>query len=196
MNLGGLHHTHGKGIHKHRIMDSYRLPTCHDHRWNTWKGYLGVVFCADDEACHVVNKGRTSPLISSFSCNKLLTGFVWILPRVNIDNSGRIQSFKRLIGYLLGCQQRRLAFIHLLRFNIDLPMVRLYGLLRRGSELSCCDLFSNCWCEGIFWWPPAHCSSAWSPNRLVVGFWNVISTIIVIFGYRAEIVIEIVIVDR
>jgi hypothetical protein len=34
------------------------------------------------------------------------------------------------------------------------------------------------------------------PNRLIVGFCNVISTIVVIVGYCAEIVIEILVVDR
>jgi len=124
-NLGGLHRIHGKGIHKHRLIDSYRLHTCHDHCRNAWKGCLGIVFCADDEACHVVNKGLILPQISSFPCNRLLTGFVWILPLVNIYISGRIQSFKRLIGYLRGCQQCRLTLILLLLDNIDLPTLRM-----------------------------------------------------------------------
>jgi len=125
MNLGSLHHICGKGIYKHGIIDSYRLHTCHDHRQNAWKGCLGVVFCAVNEACHIVTKGLISPQISSFPCNRLPTGFVWILPLVNIYISGRIQSFKRLIAYLLGCQQRRLAFILLLPDNIDLRMLKM-----------------------------------------------------------------------
>jgi len=34
MNVGGIHRICGKGIHKHRIIDSYRLLTCHEHCWN------------------------------------------------------------------------------------------------------------------------------------------------------------------
>jgi len=128
MNLGGLHHIRGKGIHKHRIMDSYGLHTCHDHCRNAWKGCLGIVYCADNKACRVINKGVISPQISSFPCNQLVTGFVWICPLVKIYISGRIQSFKRLIRYLLGCQWRRLAFILLFRDNIDLTTLWMEGL--------------------------------------------------------------------
>jgi len=119
-----------------------------------------------------------------------------ILPLVTMYICGRIQSFKRLIQFLLGCQRRRLAFIILLRDNMDLPTLRMYGLRRGRSWLSCHDSFSKCWCEGIFWWPLAHCFPGWWPKRLVVGSWIVILTIIVIVGYRAEVVIEILIVDR
>ena len=82
--MGGLDRIRGKGIHKYRIIDSYRIHTCHDHCWNASKGCLGVVFCPNDEACHVVNKGLISPQISSFPCDQLLTGFIWILPLANI----------------------------------------------------------------------------------------------------------------
>ena len=133
MNLGGLHRIRGKGIHKHHIIASYMVHTCHDHRRNTWKGCLGVVFCTNDEACHVVNEGLISPQISSFSCNQLLICFVWILPLVNIYISGPIQSFQRLIRYLLGCQRCRLTFILLLQEYIDLPTLRMLGLRRHMS---------------------------------------------------------------
>ena len=114
MNLGSLHHICSKGIHKHCLMDSDRLHMCHDHCRNAWKSCLGVVFSADDEACHVVNKGLISPRISSFPCYQLLTSFVWIPPRENIYISGRIQSSKCLVKYLLGCLWPRLRLILLL----------------------------------------------------------------------------------
>jgi len=108
MNLGGLHRIRGKGIHKHHIIDCYRFHAHHDHRRNAWKGFLGVVFCTNDEACYVLNKGLILPQISSVPYNQLLTGFIWILSVLNIYTSGWIQSFKRLIGYLLGFQRRGL----------------------------------------------------------------------------------------
>jgi hypothetical protein len=114
MNLRGLHCIRGKGIHKHCVIERYRLHTCHDHHRNTWKGCLGVVFCADTEACQVVNNGLISPQISSFPRNQLLSGFVWILPLVNIYISRWIQSLIRIVGHLLGCQRCMLAFILLL----------------------------------------------------------------------------------
>jgi len=43
-----------------------------------------------------------------------------VLPLINIYIRGQIQSFIQLMKYLLGCQQRRLAFILLFRDNIDL----------------------------------------------------------------------------
>jgi len=125
MNLGGLHRIRSKGIHKHCIIDCYRLHMCHDHHQNTRKGCQGIVFCADDEAYHVVNNGLISPPISSISCNQLLTCVVSILSLLNIYISDRIQSFNRLIRYLLGCQQRRLTSILLLWDNIDLPMLKI-----------------------------------------------------------------------
>jgi hypothetical protein len=78
-----------------------------------------------DEACPVVNKGLISAQISSFPCNQLHTGFVWILPLVNTYIRRRIQSFQHLMGYLLGCQQQRLVLIVLLWDNIDLPTLRM-----------------------------------------------------------------------
>jgi len=75
MNLGGVHRIHGKVIHNHRLIDSYRFYTCHDYRWNAWKGSLGIVFCADDKACYVINQGIISPQICSIAFNQLLTGF-------------------------------------------------------------------------------------------------------------------------
>jgi len=151
MNLGSLHPMCGKGIHKHLIIDSYRLQTCHDHRWNIWKGCLGIVFCADDEAYHVVNKRLISPQIHSFPFNQLLTSFIWILPLLIIYISGRIQSFKRLIRYLLGCQWRRFVSILFLWDIIVLPTLRTKGLSWRWGQLSCHNLFSKCWHEGIIW---------------------------------------------
>jgi len=76
MNLGGLHCIHGKGIDKQRILDSYTLYMCHDHCLNAWKGCLGIVFGADNEACHVINNGLISPQFSSIYWNQLLTGLV------------------------------------------------------------------------------------------------------------------------
>jgi len=96
-NLDGLHRIHGNGIHKHHVIDSYRLHRCHDYRQNTWKSWLGIVFCADNEACHCAKEGFILPQISSFPCNPLLTRLIWILPLVNIYISGRFQSFKHLI---------------------------------------------------------------------------------------------------
>jgi len=124
-SLGGLYRIHGNGIHKHRIIDSYWLHTCHDHHRNAWKGCLGITFCADDEACHCVKNGLISPQISSFPCNRFLTHFVWLIPLVNIYICGWIQSFKRLIGHLLGCQRRRLAFNLLVWDSMDLPTLRM-----------------------------------------------------------------------
>jgi len=125
MNLCSLHCIHGKGIPKHRMIDTYRLYTCHDHRRNTWQSWLGMPFCTTDEACHVVNKGLISPQISSFPCNQLLTGFIWILPLVNIYIRGQKQSFKGFIKYLLCCQWPRHAFILLLWEHIDLSMLTM-----------------------------------------------------------------------
>jgi len=98
MDLGSLHQIRGKAIYKHRLTDTYRFHTCHDHQLNTWKGCMGIVFFADNEACHIVNTELKSPQISSYPCNQLLTGIGWILPPVNIYISGRIQSFKLLMA--------------------------------------------------------------------------------------------------
>jgi len=121
MNLGRLHCIRGKQIHKHWIIDRYRLHMCHDHHQNAWNWYLCVVFCDDNEACHVVNKGLILPQIVSFPCNKLLTGFVWNLSLVNIHLGWWIQLFGCLIGYRVRCQRCRLTFILLIAENIDLP---------------------------------------------------------------------------
>jgi len=150
MNLGGLHHFRGKEIHKHRIIDIYRLYMYHNHRRNTWYSWLGVVFCTDDEACHILNKWLLLPQVSSFPCNQLLNGFIWILPLVTIYISGRIQSFEYWIIYLLGCQRRKLAFILLLRDNIDLPTLRTKGSCQCRSELCCRNWLSKRWHEGMF----------------------------------------------
>jgi len=169
---------------------------CHDHRWNTWKSCLEVVFCADDEACLIIIIGLISPHISCFPCNQLRTSCVWILPLVNICISRRIQLFKRLIKYHIRCQRCRLAFILLLQDNVHLLMIRMYGLSWCRSWMSCCDLFSKCWREGILWSPLAHCFPRWMLKRLILWFWIDISTIIVIVLYCAEIVIETLILDR
>jgi len=125
-NLGGLHCIHGQGIHKHHMIDSCRLHRCHDHDQNAWKGCSGVEFCANNEACQVVNKGLISPQISSFSCNQLLTGFVWIVPLVARYISRHIESFKCLIGCVLGCQRHRLGLILLLfGDNLNLPILKM-----------------------------------------------------------------------
>ena len=196
MNLGGLHRIYGKGIDKHPIIDSYWLHMCHDHRWNVWKHCLGIVFCTHDEACHVFNKGLISPEISSFPCNQLFTGFIWILPLLSIYISGRIHSFQRLIEYLLPYQWHRLIFFLHLQNNLDLPTPRMLGLCQHRSSMSCCDSFSKCWWEAFFGWPLADCVPWWSPKRLVIGFRMIILGLIATVGYRAEIIIDIVIVDR
>ena len=67
---------------------------CHDHRQNACKGCLGVAFCADDVACHVINTGLIEPQISCFRWNQLLTGIMSIICLVNMYISGRIQSSK------------------------------------------------------------------------------------------------------
>jgi hypothetical protein len=54
------------------------------------------------------------PHISGFVCNQLLTSSVWICPQVNIHICRQMQSFKRLIRYLLGCLHPMLGFILLL----------------------------------------------------------------------------------
>ena len=97
MNLGSLHCICGKGIYKYHIIDGYRLPTCHYHHQNTQKSCLGNVFCANDNACHVINTGLISPQISSFHSNQLLTGFVSILRLVYIYITRQIELFKRLM---------------------------------------------------------------------------------------------------
>jgi len=150
MNLAGLHRICGKGIHTHHIIDTYRLHMCHDHRWNAWKGCLQRVFCPNNEACHVFNRWLTSPQILSVRWNQLLTIFIRMLPQLNINVTGQIQSFKHLIAYLLGCRRRNLMFILLLLENIDLPMVRMYALRQHASKLSCHNSYSKCWQEGIF----------------------------------------------
>jgi len=182
MNLDGPHRIRWKGIHKHRRIDSYRLHTCHDHCRNACKGCLGCVFCADDEAWYVINKELILPLISSFRCNELLTGFVWFLPVVNIYISGRIESSKHFIGYILGCQRRRLTFNLLPWDNIDLPTITIYGMRRCRSQLCCRDLFSKRWRGGMCWWLLADYFPEWSPKWIIVRLWIVISTIIVIVG--------------
>jgi len=196
MNLGGLDHIRGKGIHKHHIIDSDKLYTCHSHHWNDWTWCLSVLFRADVEAWHIINKVLILPQISSFPCNQLLTSFVWSLPLGNIYIPVRKQSFNRIIGYLLGCEQCRLALLLLLSDNVKCLTIRMKGLHQLKSSLSCCDSFSKCWREGILWWPLAHCCPRWWPKWLVVGLWIVISTIVVIVGYHAEIVIEFLVVVR
>jgi hypothetical protein len=191
MNLGSLHRIWGKGIQKFPIIDSNRLHTCHDHRWNGSEVCLGVVFCAKNEACYVVIKGLIPRQIFMFASNQLLIGFVWIHPLVNIYISRRIQSFKHSMRYLLVCQRHWLAFILLLRDNNDLSKLRMQGLRQRRRWLSCRGLFCKWWYEGWFWWPHAHCFPGWSPKRLIVRLWIITSTIIVIVGYRAGIVIKI-----
>ena len=133
INLGGLHCIHGRGIHTHPMIDCYRLDMCHDHRWNTGRHCVGIVICAHDDACNVVNKVPISPQISGVPCNQSLAFFVCIFPLVNMHISGQIQSFKHLIWHRLGCQPHRLTFIILLRVNIDLLMLRMRGLLQRRS---------------------------------------------------------------
>jgi len=109
MNMGGLQCICGKRIHNLCISDISRLHTCRDHRQNVWKSCLGVVFCAEDEACHIINKALLSSQISSFPCHQLITSFVWILPRVNVYISRRIQSFKDFIRSHPRSQQRKLV---------------------------------------------------------------------------------------
>jgi len=196
MNLGSLHPICGKGIHKHHIINSNRLHTGHAHRQNAWKSCLGFEFCTDDEACQVVTTGLISPQISSFPCIQLLTGFVWILPLVNLYNSRQIRLFKCLIKYLIGCQWCRLELIYILQHTIGLPMLSMQGLSRWNSYLSCRDSYSKCWHEGISWWPLANCSAGWSPKRLIIEFRIVISMIVAIVEYRAKIISEILVVDR
>ena len=127
MNLGGLHSLHGNRIPKHRIIESYSPRTCYEYHHNAWKGCLGVVYCGDDEACHVINKGLISPQIPWFPCNQLLTRFIWIRSRVNIYISGRIQSIKLFIGYFLGCQWIWLEYILLFLIKIHLRTLRMTG---------------------------------------------------------------------
>jgi len=194
--MGRLHHIHGKGNHKHHIIDSYRLPTYDSHRQNAWMSCLIIVFCTDNEAIHIIDKGFISPQISGFQCHQLLTGFVWSLPLVNVHMSGQNQSVKHLIEYLLGCQQRWIGFILLLCDNIDLPTLTMLGWHRRSNQLTCRDSFSKGSRERIIWWPLAHCFAWYSARWINIRFWIVISTIIGIVGSRAEIVIEILIVWR
>ena len=125
MNLSNLHRILGRGIHKHRMIESYSIHTCRDHRWNARKRSLGVVFYADNETCHVVSTGHISPDDSSFPCNQLFAGFVRILPVVSISICGRIKSFRQSIRHLLGCQQCRLTFILRVRGEMELPTLRL-----------------------------------------------------------------------
>jgi len=77
--------------------DGYWLYTCHNPHWNVWICCLGIVFCVNDEACHIIIKGLISRLVSSFPCNQLHTGFIWNLPLVNIYIFWQIQLFKYLI---------------------------------------------------------------------------------------------------
>jgi len=135
MNQGGIQRICGKGIPKHCIMDGYRLHSCHEHCWNAWKSCLCVVFCACDEACHVINKVLILPQIFCCPCIQLLIGLVWILRLVDIYISGKIQSFKCVFKYLLGCQQRRLLFILILQDNIGSLMLTMSGLCRLRCEL-------------------------------------------------------------
>jgi len=125
MNLGSLHRILGKSIHKHCIIDSYRLHTSHDNRRTAGTSWLGVVFCANDETCHIVNKRLILGQISSFPWNQLLSSFLWILPLVNTYICGWIQWLKLSIQYLLRCQRCRLTSILLLRDNIYRPMLRM-----------------------------------------------------------------------
>jgi len=99
MNLGSLHHMGGNGIHKHHIINGYEIHTCHDHCWNAWKSCVGIVFCADDEACHSVNTELILRTISRFPSNQLLSGLIWILPLVHINIRGWIQSYRCLNKY-------------------------------------------------------------------------------------------------
>jgi len=128
MNFDCLHRICDKGNYAHRKFDSYRPHMFHDYHWNTSQGFLGVGFCANNEACNVVNNRLISPPISGFPCNQLLTSVVWILALVNIHISGRIQSCKRFIRFLVGSWWRRLPFIFPLWDNIHLLTLRMLGL--------------------------------------------------------------------
>ena len=171
------------------------LHTCHDNCRNAWRHCQGVLFCADDEACHVFNKELISLHISSFPCNQFLTSFVWILPAVNIYVSGQIQLFKHFIGYDLWNQQQKPEFILLLQDNVNFPTLMNYRLHRHRSQVRWRDRSSKCWYEGIFRFPLAHCFPGWSPKRLVIRFGIVILTVIVTVGKHAESLIEILIIN-
>jgi len=41
---------------------------------------------------------------------------------------------------------------------IDLPMFLIQGLHRHRNWLICCNLFSKCWLERVFWLPLTHCT--------------------------------------
>jgi len=126
--LGHLQYFCGNAMHKHCIFSTYSLHTCHDHCWNAWKSCLGIVFCAHHEACHVFNKELISPLISSFPCNQLITGYVWIHSILDTYMCGRIQSSEPFIESRVGWQGRRVLFILSLRWNSDCPTRSMYGL--------------------------------------------------------------------
>jgi len=62
MNLGSLRCIHGKWIQKHHVIDNYMLQTCHDNAMSSWRRYLGVVICDDNDDCHIiVNTRLVSP---------------------------------------------------------------------------------------------------------------------------------------
>ena len=66
MNLGSLCHIHGKGIYNHRTININRPHMYHDDCENAWNSCLGIVLCADDEVCHIENKGLLLHQISCF----------------------------------------------------------------------------------------------------------------------------------
>ena len=169
----------------------YRLHMCHEHRLNAWKSCQGVVFCANTDACHIVNEWLILRQISSCPWNNLLIGLVWIPPLVTIYVDGPIQLCTYLIEYLLGCLLCTPGFILLLRDTIDLPPLRMSWWCPHRRWLSCRDTISNCWHEWISCWSLAHCIPAWSLNRLIIGFWIVSSTILEIVQYQAEIDVQI-----
>jgi len=114
---GELHYCCGKGIHNTPIIERYRHHMGYSQRRIAWLDCLGVVFCRDNEASHVVNEGLILALISMFWFNQLLTRLDWINLIVNIDICEQIKSFKWKIKFLLWCQQRRTVLWTLVEYS-------------------------------------------------------------------------------
>jgi len=147
MNLGGLHRIGGDGIHTLRIIDRCGRQSFHYHCRVTRNSCVGIVICANDKACHVVNEGSLSPQMFSFPWNQWLSGFIWILSIVNSYICRRIESFKCCIEYLVTSKQQGIAFIIPTREEINLLIHTMYRSRRHRKWLHRHNSLPRCWRE-------------------------------------------------
>jgi len=187
MNLGSLHSIHGKEIPNQSVSKHNGFQPCHNHRRNACKSGLGIACHVDYAACRIVNKVLISPQICRLPCNQLLTGLVWDVAPVNIYIRLRMQILKCFMWDVVGWLRCRLQFNLLLQDRLDLPTMRMYGLCQCRSWLIYCNLFSNYWCEGVYWWPLGLYIAGWLMMQLIIGFTIFYLSIHVVPSYHFEI---------